>query len=194
MLDVTADHKPTAPTLIADQSAQFTKEAARADLAEIDGAGTRPSLRALAERWKWGKGTVERFLSQIDGAKVGTVAGQPDAPSPEQVRDMLTAAGEDFDRQHPPRTIAQSVERVLAEPPAVDDADDFQWDDDSVVLHDQPATAIYFNKFGGLVIRQEARWPSDEDDPYVVIAPNNVAAFIDKITDVVGIPSVGGPS
>lgn len=68
---------------------------------------------------------------------------------------------------------------------------DFDWnEDDSVVLHHQPAVAAYINQAGGLTIRQERSW-DQEDDIIIAIAPENVWEFIDKLTDVIGIPSVG---
>jgi hypothetical protein len=63
----------------------------------------------------------------------------------------------------------------------------------TVVLQEQPQTAVYFNSTGGLVIRQRAAW-DQEDDTFVLIAPQSIAEFIDKLTDVAGVPSVGGPS
>ena len=68
---------------------------------------------------------------------------------------------------------------------------DFDWNnDDSVVLHHQPAVAAYINHAGGLTIRQERSWDQDEDI-IIAIAPENVGEFIDKLTDVIGIPSFG---
>lgn len=78
-----------------------------------------------------------------------------------------------------------------SEPPAnADGIDDreFDWADnaDAIVLPEQSATAIYFNDDGGLVIRQQ-RWP--DDDSYIVITKPNISEFLDKLTDVCGIPS-----
>ena len=74
---------------------------------------------------------------------------------------------------------------------APEEKTDFDWnDDDSVVLHHQPAVAAYINQAGGLTIRQERSWDQDEDI-IIAIAPENVGEFIDKLTDVIGIPSFG---
>jgi hypothetical protein len=71
-----------------------------------------------------------------------------------------------------------------------DDAD-FDWvNDDSIILREQPSTAVYFNKEGTLVIRQR-RWP--DEDTFVYIAETSIGEFLDKITDVCGVPSFGGP-
>jgi hypothetical protein len=63
-------------------------------------------------------------------------------------------------------------------------------DDDSIILREQPATAVYFNKEGSLVIRQH-RWP--DDDIFIYIAESSIGDFLDKLTDICGIPSFGGP-
>jgi hypothetical protein len=85
----------------------------------------------------------------------------------------------------------QTVTTPLLEPkpgPAPT-GEDFDWaDDESVILREQPETAAYFNREGGLVIRQH-RWP--DDDTVVVIARNCIADFLDKLTDICGVPSVG---
>src|ERR1700733_11478027 len=68
----------------------------------------------------------------------------------------------------------------------------FDWNaqDGSIVLNEQPATAVYFNAAGGLIIRQKADW-DQEDDSIVIIAPGNINRFIDELTDICGIPSAG---
>jgi len=70
---------------------------------------------------------------------------------------------------------------------------DFDWvADDSIVLRQQPAIAVYISETGYLVIRQERQWNEDADT-IICIAPESIDTFIDKITDVVGIPSIGKP-
>jgi hypothetical protein len=67
--------------------------------------------------------------------------------------------------------------------------EDFDWSqDDSIILPEQPATACYFNKREELVIRQR-RWP--DDDVVIFISPASITKFLDKITDVCGVPSAG---
>jgi hypothetical protein len=74
--------------------------------------------------------------------------------------------------------------------PPCDDAEEFDWrGDDSIVLREQPATAIYFNQRGCLVIRQERSWDQN-DDIFITISPENAQTFLDKLCDVLGIPSV----
>jgi hypothetical protein len=97
--------------------------------------------------------------------------------------------------QHSP-TCSNVAQLSAVVPPKKEDApagaaEDFNWNDtESVILPEQPATACYWNPKGELVIRQKG-WP--DDDSFIYIAPNLVSEFIDKLTDLIGIPSVGGP-
>jgi hypothetical protein len=96
--------------------------------------------------------------------------------------------------QRSPTCSAPSLPVAVEEPkpkaaPAAPDSEDFDWSDDSVVvIREQPETAIYFNLAGGLVIRQR-KWP--DDDAWVYINRELIQSFIDKLCDVVGIPSLG---
>ena len=66
---------------------------------------------------------------------------------------------------------------------------DFDWGDvDGVVLAEQAETAVYWNPKGDLVIRQR-NW--HDDDSLIFISKNSVDEFVDKLCDVVGIPSFG---
>jgi hypothetical protein len=92
---------------------------------------------------------------------------------------------------------AANLPSVIARPapesaraPTPEDSD-FDWrTDDSVILRQQPATAIYYNREGSLVIRQEREWDRYEDT-YIFIAPQNIDSFLEKLCDMAGIPSAG---
>ena len=71
------------------------------------------------------------------------------------------------------------------------DTEDFDWSGEEVVIREQPATAIYFNPEGALVIRQKATDDYQIGDPFVFIGPDHIESFLDKLCDVCGIPSVG---
>jgi hypothetical protein len=61
------------------------------------------------------------------------------------------------------------------------DSGDFDWcNDESIVLQEQRATAIYHNRHGDLVIRQRAAW-DDEGDVFVSITPGNCNVFLDAV-------------
>ncbi len=59
-------------------------------------------------------------------------------------------------------------------------SEDFNWNtDDSVVLFEQPETAVYFNRHNAMVIRQRG-WP--EDDTCIFIQPQCISEFIEQLT------------
>jgi hypothetical protein len=51
-------------------------------------------------------------------------------------------------------------------------------------LEQQLATAIYLNRRNHLVICQQGS--GDDEDAFIIIAPQNIAAFIDRIRDLTG--------
>jgi hypothetical protein len=62
------------------------------------------------------------------------------------------------------------------------DPDDFDWDsDDSIVLREQRATAVYRNRVGEVVIRQKGTW--DSDDSFLYISPENEVAFLEGVAE-----------
>jgi hypothetical protein len=71
---------------------------------------------------------------------------------------------------------------------------DFAWsaDQEDIVLREQPSIAIYRNPYDGIVIRQERRWDED-DDTFIVINRENIDTFLDRLTDIAGVLSFGGP-
>jgi hypothetical protein len=81
-------------------------------------------------------------------------------------------------------TVRSKADAILASaglPPVARDFDDFDWaSDDSVILHEQRATAVYRNKFGGIVIRQEKAWDEDAD-PYIVVSADNEVTFMEAL-------------
>lgn len=132
---------------------------------------------------------------------LGTVAPSPadELPlTPTEKRKMMVRAAEDFDRIFSKESAEEAVDNAvaqgkisLASPPDDDDAARFNWnDDESIVLEEQPRTAIYENPNGDIVIRQYA-WPDDDDT--VIVCRSNLMKFVDRLTEVAGVPSFGGP-
>jgi hypothetical protein len=79
------------------------------------------------------------------------------------------------------RSTANSILASAGLPPVERHFDDFDWaTDDSVILQEQRATAIYHNRHSGIVIRQEKTW-DEESDPYVVISEENVVTFMEAL-------------
>jgi hypothetical protein len=64
---------------------------------------------------------------------------------------------------------------------------DFNWwgDDEAIVVQDQAATAIYANKHGGVVLRQQRAW-DEENDTYIVVARENAIRVANAILDAAG--------
>lgn len=103
--------------------------------------------------------------------------------------DALTPAAElPLAAERGPTCDAQNVLAFTGQPAAEDPpSDDFDWSSEAVITPEQLAVAAYFNPAGDLVIRQERAW-YQEDDSVVIVHRGNVASFIDKLTDVLGIP------
>lgn len=79
------------------------------------------------------------------------------------------------------RSKANAILTSVGLQPVARDFDDFDWaTDDAVILHEQRATAVYHNKYGGLVIRQEKTW-DEESDPYIVIGAENAVTFMEAL-------------
>jgi hypothetical protein len=63
------------------------------------------------------------------------------------------------------------------------DDDRFDWEtDDSVVLREQRATAVYRNRAGEVIIRQRGPWP-EEEDSFLFISPENEVAFMEGMAE-----------
>jgi hypothetical protein len=61
-----------------------------------------------------------------------------------------------------------------------DNADDFDWsNDDSIILKEQRATAVYKNREGEIVIRQRC-WP--DEDAILFINPDQAVAFMEGMS------------
>jgi hypothetical protein len=89
-------------------------------------------------------------------------------------------------------TALSSASTQLELIPAAEDLPEFDWNgpNDSIVLQEQPETAIYLNPKDVIVIRQRASaW--DEEDSFVYIAPHNLMTLIDRLCDLAGVPEVG---
>jgi hypothetical protein len=63
----------------------------------------------------------------------------------------------------------------------VSHGENFDWThDDAVVLHEQPAVAVYTNPRNEVVIRQACAWDED-DDTVIFVLPENAKAVADAI-------------
>ena len=68
--------------------------------------------------------------------------------------------------------------------------DDFNWkpENGDVIVPDQRATAVYVNRWGQAVIRQERAW-DEEEDIYVVIDHASIPAVIKALRDIADAPA-----
>jgi hypothetical protein len=62
--------------------------------------------------------------------------------------------------------------------------DRFDWSSDADMVQHQAAVAVYWNTEGGLVIRQERDFAHQEDDSIIIISPDAVDQFMDRLTDL----------
>jgi hypothetical protein len=96
--------------------------------------------------------------------------------------DQITATGdqplpERSGAEKTPTPATQSCSLLAAPGPA-----EFDWDDDdSIVLREQRATAVYRNRSGAVVIRQ--RGAGDDEDTFVFIEPENEIAFMEGMAE-----------
>lgn len=116
-------------------------------------------------------------------------------PTATERRNMLIAGVKDFDAKVKPEPAEEAVDNFLAKPsaspglgsgsafrpqpmPTNEPENGFDWAKDSecIVLHEQPATAVYFGGGGHLVIRQTNGF---EDDVTILVAPENITAFLE---------------
>jgi hypothetical protein len=81
---------------------------------------------------------------------------------------------------------------TVTEEPVTEHHGDHVTDDGAMILcARQTEVTAGFNAAGDLILTQ-INWP--DDDSIIIVRAENIADFIDKLTDVLGIPSsLGGP-
>jgi hypothetical protein len=135
------------------QPRKLTETEARSFLAAYTTAGKAPpSHRDLATSWGWHRSKVARFLARSTETKTET---RPATPARE--RPIATSG---------PVTTDWVMDAL---------------EDGSVLLHEQPMTAVFFNKHGQVVIRQKG--DVFEDDPVIFIAPEYLDRFITRLIE-----------
>jgi hypothetical protein len=78
------------------------------------------------------------------------------------------------------------TERIAPEPPTRE-ATDFSWgrDNESIIIREQPETAVYWNPTGQIVIRQKA--DPFEEDPWLLFSEEFIPALIRDLADKIGV-------
>jgi hypothetical protein len=161
-----------------DAIAGHEAECKTAQPSEIENSKPCEHCGQAFERRKHGGGSPQRFCS-TDCRAAFHSGSDKSQRSPAWTLPTL-------DTNNPEHENANNAPQATPRP-----SEDFDWgNDSSIILHEQPATAVYFNKDGSLVIRQH-RWP--DDDTVIFIAESSIADFLDKLTDVCGVPSYGKP-
>jgi hypothetical protein len=75
--------------------------------------------------------------------------------------------------------LAEAAAAALGGIASSEEEEDFDWNkDDAVILKEQRATAVYYNRAGELIIRQRATWDEDTDT-FVFVSPENIVAFLE---------------
>jgi hypothetical protein len=133
----------------------------------VDGFAAKPNsrrIREIAALWGWSKSTTQRFVSRFGGSNAGTSVGQ----APKTDGTSGTTGTRDTD---PP--IATAPYR-----------DDFDWspENEAVIMPSQQAIAVYFNRWGQIVIRAEGGY--GEEDVFIAIAPEHLPAVIAKLSAI----------
>lgn len=158
-----------------DGMAVATEDEARQRLEEIARTGQpRPSIRALAADWAWSKSKVERFLSRL-----GPAAAKPGHSG---TMPVSTAPGSELvPHQSPTSAGREDGEDDDREQTKGEEHDYFGPDSPDLVIEPQPAIAIYYNGYGSIVIRQEARDSYRDEDQFVFVTPANLPRLIEAL-------------
>lgn len=90
----------------------------------------------------------------------------------------VVTAHEAQDSKTTTTTLPHASPPIVPQRTTADELSDFDWikDKADIVLPEQPATAIYLNLRGDIVIRQERH--DGEDDDLITVRPENVGALI----------------
>jgi hypothetical protein len=104
---------------------------------------------------------------KIEASQEASQASEAHGETPEPATKRLIGLPPDHDKTRP---------APKPEP-------EFDWNDkDSVVLVEQLPIAVYIGKHGHLVIRQRADRTNERHDTVILIAPQSITEFVDKLT------------
>jgi hypothetical protein len=134
---------------------KFTREQA------LDWLAANPNtrhIREIAAHWGWSRSTTQRFVFRFGGSSAGTSV-----------------------RQTPENKTLETPEAPIATAPY---RDDFDWspENEAVIMPTQQAIAVYFNRWGQIVIRAEGA--DGDEDVFIAIAPEHLPAVIAKLSAI----------
>ncbi|WP_407174549.1 hypothetical protein [Bradyrhizobium sp. STM 3562] len=113
----------------------------------------------------------------------------PERPSPTEMRQLLIEGAREFQKKFVPKTPEEMVDDAVAKGRIslagsghedLTDENYFGIDSDCVVVSSQAAIAVYENRRGDIVIRQERNWDEDEDH-LILIHPSNLPLLIQAL-------------
>lgn len=189
--------------LASDTPAKFTEDQAREYLARLTAQGhKRPSVRALADQWGWSKSTVGRFVDECDGTTRDNAGTE--APTREQLANLLRNALAEFDEKigapdRERRDDDRLIDAIVAARFQENSGTAFG-DDIPERAADKPGTICLMpaqmevnirHADGGWYLTQED--PFDTEEDVIFIPDSAMMDFVDRLTDVIGIPSMGKP-
>jgi hypothetical protein len=98
-------------------------------------------------------------------------------------KDLLSPLAADEPTPAPKRNKRGGNLEVIDPPIAGSSEPDFDWaKDPDIVVTARPANAIYENRKGHVVVRQEAR-PYGDDDPFITIGPEFLDDVITRLVE-----------
>jgi hypothetical protein len=137
-------------------------------------------IRKKAKEEGWQPGFHSGFQSGFQSG-LHHAEGTPETGFQSDVETTVQTKPADVDK------IINAIERTYATAaqPKPDD-DEFKWnvDNPDVLLWDRPSIALYYNPMDQIVIRQRARWPHEDEDPYICIDLRDVQVLIEKLHEL----------
>lgn len=154
---------------------ELTQAEARAWLLAERAAGRKPSIRASAAAWHWvgagGKSRAERLIAKVNAetrpAKNSTLFAEEEAERKRVTAEAVAAI--DAARAERARRLEEERDKT------------FDHDNEDLLVPRQPATSVYWNPYGQVVIIQDGSGDPDED-PYLLISREHVPKLIGRLT------------
>ncbi|MCA1375699.1 MULTISPECIES: hypothetical protein [Bradyrhizobium] len=107
-------------------------------------------------------------------------------PTPETTKEIKVEAKQNHAAPEPkPRMPAG----VVVSLPSHSDEERFEWtvNNEDVLLAEQRTTAVYVNRWGQAVIRQERNW-DEESDPFMTIDHAHLPVVIARLQEIANAP------
>ncbi|MBP1091925.1 hypothetical protein JOE50_002455 [Bradyrhizobium japonicum] len=108
------------------------------------------------------------------------------SPTSGTTKEIKARAMQNHGEQEPQ---AQTAPGVVVSLQAYSDDDRFDWtiNNEDVLLAEQRTTAVYVNRWGQAVIRQERNW-DEESDPFMTIDHAHLPVVIARLQEIASAP------